>query len=353
MLGRFYVRPIAFIYGEVARGAIDAGMAGALAGGAIGFTQGEIITGEPGSARRKTHTFQNLKNSKDNAILSALELITSSRPPVAGLTMDRTRIMGVLNVTPDSFSDGGRYSEPDQAMARGAQLAAGGADIVDIGGESTRPGADTIDSEEEMRRVLPVIEGLKGSSVRLSIDTRKADVMRAANQAGAHIINDVSALTYDEESERVAASSQLSVVLVHALGDPKTMQEDPVYDDVLLEVYDYLAARIAACEAANIARRRIIADPGIGFGKRLEHNLALIAGLSLFHSLGVPLSLGASRKSFIGALMGEVDPGRRKVGSLAAALAGAAQGVHILRVHDVAATLQALAVWEAIATGEH
>jgi dihydropteroate synthase len=281
-----------------------------------------------------------------------MDRLTSPRRPVAGLSFDRPRIMGVVNVTPDSFADGGRFLTPDAAVTHALQLEEEGADILDIGGESTRPGADPVSADEELRRVMPVIEGLVGRTrARISIDTRKADVMRRAALAGVHILNDVSALQHDALSMRVAAETRLPVVLMHALGDPRTMQRDPRYDDVLLDVYDALEARVEACARAGIARDRLIVDPGIGFGKTAAHNFELLSGLSLLHGLGVPLMLGASRKSFIGAVAGAVDPSDRLPGSLAAALAGAVQGVQILRVHDVAATRQALTIWEAAIVG--
>jgi dihydropteroate synthase len=280
---------------------------------------------------------------------SLLERLQAPRAPVAGLTLDRPRIMGVINVTPDSFSDGGRWLDPGAAVAHGLQLEAEGADILDIGGESTRPGAEPVSLDEELRRVVPVIEALvRQVRVPVSIDTRNPEVMRRAADAGARLINDVAALGHDPDALRVAADTGLPVVLMHAQGDPRTMQLDPRYDDVVLDVYDWLEARIAACEAAGIGRGRLIVDPGIGFGKTLDHNVALLASLSTFHGLGCPILLGASRKSFIGRLSGGVPAPERAPGSIAAALAGVAQGVQIVRAHDVAATRQALAVWDAV-----
>lgn len=259
---------------------------------------------------------------------------------------DPPLVMGIVNVTPDSFSDGGHWLDAGAAIAHGLQLEAEGADILDIGGESTRPGAEPIGVEEELRRVIPVIAALaKQVRVPISIDTRNAEVMRRAADAGARIINDVAALGYDPDALRVAAETGLPVVLMHAQGDPRTMQLDPRYDDVVLDVCDWLAARISVCEAAGIPRARIVVDPGIGFGKTLDHNLALIGSLGILHGLGCPILLGASRKSFIGHLTG-AEALDRLPGSIATALLGAAQGVQILRVHDVAATRQALAVWE-------
>ena len=275
-----------------------------------------------------------------------LDRLCRPRPDIAGLGLDRPRLMGVVNVTPDSFSDGGRYLQADAAIAHALGLAAEGADILDIGGESTRPGSGAVDADAELARVLPVIEGLRGRTpVPLCIDTRNAEVMRRAAAAGASLINDVSALTHDPASLAAAAQTGLPVVLMHAQGDPRTMQDHPTYADVVLDVYDALEARIEACERAGIPRARLIVDPGIGFGKTLAHNLALLGALGIFHGLGCAILLGASRKSFIGHLTG-ADAASRLPGSLAAALAGVAQGVQILRVHDVAATRQAMAVWQ-------
>ena len=260
--------------------------------------------------------------------------------------------MGIVNVTPDSFSDGGLYDTTEGAIVHAAELAKEGADIVDVGGESTRPGSDAVEEGEELSRVIPVLEGLAGLHAAISIDTRKACVARAAAKAGAKIFNDVSALTYDRESLVAAAETGLSVILMHAKGEPKTMQDDPRYDDVALEVYDYLAERIEAAEAAGIDRSRIAADPGIGFGKTLAHTLALLANLSLLHGLGLPLLVGASRKRFISGVAGGETPQSREAGSFAVALVAAAQGAQILRVHDVAGTRQALSVWRAGIAGK-
>ena len=348
-----YLRPLGLLYGDTARAAIEVRKAAPLAGSETAFSQAEVIAGVAGSASREIRSFREIEQSKESALGQVMEQLVGQRPPIAGLSMEGPRIMGVVNVTPDSFSDGGLYNEADQAIARAAELALNGADIVDIGGESTRPGAERLEPKEELRRILPVIKGLAGGSARISVDTRNAPVMKAASEAGAQIINDVSALTHDQNSLTVAASTNLPIVLMHSRGDPKTMQKDPDYADVLLEVYDYLAGRIEACEAAGISRARLIADPGIGFGKTLAHNLALISGFSLFHGLGVPVLLGASRKRFIGALTQEADPRQREPGSLAAALAGAAQGAQILRVHNVASTVQALRVWRSAVSGTH
>ena len=263
--------------------------------------------------------------------------------------MARCKIMGVVNVTPDSFSDGGRYSGAAAAIDHGLRLAGEGADILDIGGESTRPGASPVEEQEELARVLPVIEGLAAKTdAVISIDTRKPFVARAALSAGATIWNDVSALTFAPESLEVAATSPCRIVLMHAQGDPQTMQKNPRYDDVVEEVRGFLAARLDACVKAGVARERLIVDPGIGFGKTAEHNLALLAGLEKFLSLGAPILAGVSRKRFIAAVDRPGPAAERLGGSLAAGLAAVGRGAEFLRVHDAAATRQALAVYYSI-----
>lgn len=259
-------------------------------------------------------------------------------------------IMGVVNVTPDSFSDGGRFVDPSAAVAHGLRLAKEGAHILDIGGESTRPGAEPVAPSEELARTLPVLEGLKKKApgAALSIDTRKPQVAIAATAAGANIWNDVSALTFGDDSLEVAAGLSCDIVLMHAQGDPKTMQRNPHYEDVVEDVYRFLAMRIEACVKAGVDETRLIVDPGIGFGKTLDHNLSLIANLDRFGALGRPVLLGASRKRFIAALDCEEAPKDRLGGSLAAVLAGWRRGGAIFRVHDVAATRQALTVAKAI-----
>ena len=348
MTSALHLRPVGLVYGRAAQDAAAAGRAGLLAGGPAAFTLVEVIEGVPGDTRSELRSYREINASGDPAIGGLLETITAPRAPFAGLTLDRPRIMGVVNVTPDSFSDGGLFASTDKALVHARALAGEGADILDIGGESTRPGSVPVTLEEETGRVLPVIEGVKNTGALICVDTRKSGVMRQAAGAGAHIINDVSALTHDPDSLCAAVETGLPVVLVHALGDPKTMQDDPVYADVLLEVYDTLAARIAVCEQAGIERAKLAADPGTGFGKTLAHNLALLSGLSLLHGLGVGLLLGVSRKRFIGAIGDQPDPRAREPGSLAAALAALNQGVQIMRVHDVAAARQAFTIWHAI-----
>ena len=275
------------------------------------------------------------------------------RPPArfAGLALDRPLIMGVINVTPDSFSDGGEAYSPETAIARGRAHVEAGADIIDIGGESTRPGSSPVPEDEELDRVLPVVRHLAATGAAISVDTRRAGVMAAALDAGATIINDVTALQGDAGAMAIAAERKAWVVLMHMLGEPRTMQDDPRYDDALLDVYDFLEERVSACEAAGIGRERIAVDPGIGFGKSADHNLEILEGLGVYRAIGCPVVIGVSRKSFIAKLSAGEPPDRRLAGSVAAALAAVARGAHVVRVHDVGETRQALAVWTAIAAG--
>ncbi|MGY9002170.1 MAG: dihydropteroate synthase [Rhodospirillales bacterium] len=269
----------------------------------------------------------------------------------AGLALTQPLIMGIVNVTPDSFSDGGETLAVEKAIARGITFCEQGADILDVGGESTRPGAASISIDEELKRVIPVVQGLVDAGATVSIDTRHATVMTAAVQAGAQIINDVTALTGGPNSLVAAANSGAAIILMHMLGEPGTMQDNPVYDNAAKDVYEYLANRIRICESAGISRAKIAIDPGIGFGKTVEHNLEILGQLNIYRDLDVPVVLGVSRKSFIGHVSVGEGPKDRVPGSLAAALVGVAQGVHIVRVHDIAETRQALAVYEAINKG--
>lgn len=327
-----------------------------LAGGSLAFAAVEVIERVGRSVDRRIAGLGDLfERDWGRSTLAASDLmdaICAARPRLAGLAMDRPRIMGIVNVTPDSFSDGGSFSSAHAAIDHGLRLAEEGADILDIGGESTRPGSDAVALDEELRRVIPVLEGLRAKTdARISVDTRKAEVMRRAAAAGADILNDVSALSHDPAALDTAAETGLPVMLMHAQGDPKTMNDNPAYDDVALDVFDYLEGRIRACVAAGIPKAKIVADPGIGFGKHLHHNVAVLASMSLYHGLGVPVLLGASRKKLIGQLCNVDDPKERVPGSLAAALSSVAQGVQIVRVHDVAATKQAVSVWRAAMSG--
>jgi dihydropteroate synthase len=331
-----YLRPIPICDASAPEGAFR------LAGGWCRFVEVEVL--ERGRAPQVV--------AAAGLGADALAPLIAARAPFAGLALAAPRIMGILNVTPDSFSDGGLFLRPEAAMMQARAMAAQ-ADILDVGGESTRPGATEVPEDEEIARTAPVIAAMRAAGIDrpISIDTRKAAVARAALEAGAGIVNDVTALTWDPAMAATAARSGAPVVLMHSVGTPQTMQDAPAYDDVLLDVYDALAARVAAAEAAGIPRAAIAVDPGIGFGKTLEHNLALLRRLSLFHGLGLPVLLGASRKRFIGTLGGAEEARQRMPGSLAVALAGVAQGVQMIRVHDVAETRQALSLWQAVTTG--
>lgn len=264
------------------------------------------------------------------------------------LKLDRTRVMGIVNVTPDSFSDGGLHASVDAAVAHGLQLVAEGADLLDVGGESTRPGATAVGEAEELRRVIPVIERLvREAAVPISVDTSKPAVMQAAVAAGAGMINDVRAL-HAEGALDAAAALRVPVVLMHMQGEPGTMQQTAAYDDVVAAVHRFLAERIFACEMAGIDKKRIVVDPGFGFGKASAHNLALLAHLQRFADLGVPVLAGLSRKATIGELTARSRPVERVHGSVAAHLIAAQRGARIVRVHDVAATVDALKVWAAV-----
>lgn len=307
-----------------------------LAGGPFAFARAEVLT-RAGS--------QGCVDAAD-VPTDWRHRLTNPRPLLARFGPAAPMVMGILNITPDSFSDGGQHENAASAIAAAHAMHSAGAAIIDIGAESTRPGAAELPVADELARLAPLWAGLAGLPV--SIDSRKAAVMAAALDAGAMIVNDVSALGHDPDSMAVVAARGCPVVLMHHQGTPATMQAAPHYDDALLDVYDWLEGRIAAAQAAGIGADAIIADPGIGFGKRLDHNLALLRGLSLFHGLGVPILLGASRKSLISSLCAQaVAIADRLPGSLAMALAGASAGVQILRVHDVAETVQALALWAA------
>ncbi|HYD13153.1 MAG TPA: dihydropteroate synthase [Allosphingosinicella sp.] len=342
MTGRTYLRPTGFVDapfghdGKVAR----------LAGGLVFFASVDIVRDEG----VELVPVQGIEDRLDDAERLVWERLTAPRAALQlgerVVRLDQPQVMGIVNVTPDSFSDGGVHEETEAAVTAGHDMAAAGAAIVDVGGESTRPGARPVWEGDEAARVLPVIRRLAMAGTAVSVDTRKALVMEQAVGAGARMINDVSGLTWDPRALEVVARAGCPVVLMHHKGPPESMQDDPRYDrPVLLEIYDWLEARIQAAEAAGIARERIIVDPGFGFGKNVQHNLQLMNGLALLHGLGCPVMLGASRKRTIGALAGEAPPDRRLAGSLAFALQAAGQGVQLLRVHDVPETLQALRVW--------
>jgi dihydropteroate synthase len=343
---RTLIRPTGFVDspfgfdGKVAR----------LAGGLNWFAAAELIRVD-GHERASTELVpvEGIEDRFNDDMAAQWKALTSARPPLQlgerTIRFDQPQVMGIVNATPDSFSDGGQFADASAAADAGADMAGDGAAIVDVGGESTRPGAKPVWEGDEIERIAPVIRRLAAGGVAVSADTRKADVMTAAIEAGARMINDVSALTYDDRSASAVAAAGVPVVLMHHQGAPETMQMDPRYDDVLVEIYLWLEERVAAAEEAGIGRDKILIDPGFGFGKNLCHNLELMNGLALLHSLGCPLVIGASRKRSIGALSGEAPVERRLGGSIAFAFKAAEQGVQLIRVHDVFETMQALRVW--------
>lgn len=354
---RLYLRPTAICAGADARDLLARGRALALAGGPLAFAAVAVSVREAGcrTARGATVGLGELARWAGDGdglvdrVAERLRRIAAPRASAAG----GPRLMGIVNVTPDSFSDGGEHLDPEAAIAHALALAAAGAAIVDVGGESTRPGAQPLSVAEELRRVRPVLAGLGDRRADLagalvSIDTRRAAVMRAALECGVDLINDVSALTGDPDSLSVAAASDVPVVLMHLPLPPAEMRATPDYADVALDVYDHLERRVEACVAAGIARERLIVDPGIGFGKRGEENLAVLRSLALYHGLGCPVLVGLSRKGLGDAHHRGLAPRQRLPASLAAAAQALDQGVQILRVHDVAETRQALELWTAL-----
>jgi dihydropteroate synthase len=340
-----HLRPVQFVDTPVTQAD---GSVARLAGGLQWFAAYEVIEG----GTKRTVPVADIVTLGDRA-QTLHAAITAPRPPLVlgdrTLRLDQPLVAGILNVTPDSFSDGGQHSaDPAAAAAAGVDMAAAGAALIDLGGESTRPGAAQVWEGDEIARIQPVVERLARSGTLVSIDTRKAAVMEAALAAGTQIVNDVSALLWDDRALAVVAQAGCPVVLMHSPDPKEGGHARTGYRDVLTEVFDWLDARIAAVTAAGIDRSRIIVDPGIGFGKTLSENLALLNGLALFHGLGCPIMLGASRKRMIGALDNEAPVAARLGGSLALALKGAEAGVQLLRVHDVSATVQALRVWRGL-----
>lgn len=324
-----------------------------LAGGLNWFASVEIISVD-GNRRTGSELVpvEAIESRFDDEMAAQWKALTAPRSALQlgdrTIRLDQPQVMGIINATPDSFSDGGQFADAAGAAEAGADMTRDGAAIVDVGGESTRPGARSVWEGDEIERIAPIIRQLANGGAAISADTRKADVMTAAIEAGARLINDVSALTYDQRSAEVVASLGVPVVLMHHQGDPQTMQDDPRYDDVLVEIYQWLEERIEAAEDAGIDRSRILIDPGFGFGKNVSHNLELMNGLAIFHSLGCPLVVGASRKRTIGALSGEAPTDKRLAGSIAFALKAVEQGAQIVRVHDVPETVQGLRIWRGL-----
>lgn len=348
---RVYLRPV----GLMPRAAWAGGAAVPLAGSCFSFSTGELIVRRPGG--KPERAFAPLseimawgwERGREVATMvdGQLGKLTRARPAFAGLDLSRPLVMGIINVTPDSFSDGGDHAGPEQAIAFGETLVRAGADLLDIGGESTRPGASAISVEEELGRVLPVVRHFAAVGVPVSVDTRNAPVMREVMAAGARIINDINGLRDDGALDAVVGS-RAPAVIMHMQGDPRTMQDNPVYADAALDVFDWLEDRIHECLGAGMAFEDLCIDTGIGFGKSVEHNLDVLRHTAMYHALGCPLLIGVSRKSFIGRLSKGEAPKDRVAGSLAAGLECLDQAAHILRVHDVAETVQARAIWQGL-----
>ena len=325
-----------------------------LAGGWARFDQLDLVqrddNGTYSACRMSVDALLDAADDRNRAS-AALDALIAPRPSFAGLAMDRAQIMGILNVTPDSFSDGGRHNAPARAIATGRDMQAAGATIIDIGGESTRPGAAPVTRNQELARVLPAIAGLNGGGARLSIDTRHAEVITRAVSGGADIINDVEGLRGEGAMEAAAATGK-PVIMMHMQGTPQTMQDDPQYGFAPVEILEFLHARIAAAESAGISRADIAIDPGFGFGKTITHNMQLMSWAAMLHGLGVPILIGASRKSSIAKISHGEDADNRLAGSIVLAAEGLRQGCQILRVHDVPETRQAVALQMALLAAE-
>ncbi len=354
-----YLLPTGLVWGEQAAAAIISGNGWPLAEGWAAFTSLGVALRDENGGSLAVAPFNDVVEWAEGEgpdvarhVGRAVQRMGAKRPAWGGLAMDRPVIMGIVNATPDSFSDGGEAFTAETAIARALSMVEAGASIIDVGGESTRPGADPVPVEEEERRVLPVVCSLAERNICVSIDTRHARIMAAAVAAGARIINDVTALAGDPDSLAVAAGCKADLCLMHMQGDdPRTMQTDPQYACAPLDVFDGLARRLEVCRAAGIALSRICVDPGIGFGKSPIHNAQILGSLSLLHGFGCPILLGVSRKSFVARLSRGEDAKHRLPGTLAAELAGLDAGMQILRVHDVPETVQAVTIWRSMRQG--
>lgn len=357
---RRYLLPAALHSGPDSEARTDSGLSRRLAGGWVHFEAVRILTrnGEE-DIIPVTELRARLNQAPDSErLLKVWHRLSKPRPKWSGFRFTRPTLMGILNTTPDSFSDGGKFAAADAAIQHGKDMLAAGADMLDIGGESTRPGSEEVPVDEEIRRILPVIEGLRDSGV-ISVDTRKKAVIQAGLDAGATIVNDVSGLTFDSDSMDLVSHRKCPTVIMHSQGTPDIMQDDPDYDHVLFDIYDWLEERLEACRLRGMDDSLLMIDPGIGFGKSLDHNLAILKGLALFHGLGVPLLVGLSRKSIIDKIIPGFAPHERLGGSIGGAMWLLKQGVQVIRAHDIAQSKQAMEVWQAInsanlwPTGEH
>ncbi len=347
---KVYIAPAGLLSGPRAEGIIASGRALRF-GGDQAFCCAYLAARSGGKMAVYRMGVQELMDLHP-AVDAAMAALAPALPRFGGVAMDRTRVMGVVNVTPDSFSDGGERFDPAVAVADALAMVEAGADFIDVGGESTRPGADAVPPQEEIARVVPVVRALAERGVSVSVDTRNAATMAAAAAAGARIVNDITALTGDPDALKAVRDASVDAVLMHMQGEPQTMQAAPQYANAPFEVFDYLEGRIKACVAAGIPRERLCVDPGIGFGKTKAHNLAILRWLAVYRTLGTPVLLGVSRKSLIASVCGDLPPKERLPGSLALALGGVRAGINVVRVHDVAETVQALAMQAAVERAE-
>ena len=351
---RLHVIPEGLLHGADARQAVARGLALPLTGENLAFTCAWLVhaCAETGERSRRLLSAPDLRQKAETntALATWLQRLGAPRPAFAGIALDRPRIMGIVNVTPDSFSDGGQFASAQEAIDHGRRLAEAGANVLDVGGESTRPGAAAVSVQEEMDRVLPVIEALAAEGHCVSVDTRKAAVMEAAVRAGARIVNDVSALSHDPEAAATVARLGVPVILMHMRGEPATMMRHAHYEDAALEVFDELGAAIVHARRAGIARNNIMIDPGIGFAKDTGHNLHILRRLALLHGHGLPLLYAASRKRFVGEITGVAEARERLAGSLAVAQLALFAGAHMVRVHDVRQTAEMAKMLHAIIT---
>ena len=335
------INPIGFLSGAAASRAISEGFAAPLVGTEVAFVSVETFSKLP------TGEFECIVVPASSSNLELTKL-TGEREAFAGIQLNKPIVVGVLNVTPDSFSDGGEFLRPKDAIARAIALVLEGADIVEIGAESTRPGATPLEEREELERLLPIVEAAVAEGIRVSVDTRRANVMKSVIDAGVGIINDVTALTWDAESIDAIASSGVSIVLMHMQGSPRTMQDNPRYNLASVEIYEWLSQRVEACVRGGIPSDRIAIDPGFGFGKTTNHNKEILDRVGMFHGIGCALCIGVSRKSFLGAITQAHAPKHRLAATIAATMIAIARGTQIHRVHDVAAVKQAIDVWNAL-----
>jgi dihydropteroate synthase len=344
-----YVRPTNIVFGQKAKFFVDKKKARSLCGlENVAFLSIEILTRQSESNLVEEYSIEQLEkvNFRDKIDLD-LNKISSKRNSILNLDFKKPVLMGVLNVTPDSFSDGGKYNDTIRAIDHVKRMIDSGADIIDVGGESTRPGAKNVNEQEEISRVTEIIQLIKKRfpTQLVSLDTRKSKVMQHGVDIGIDILNDVSALDFDNESYQVVKNSNKPIILNHSQGIPENMQDNPIYNNVLLDIYDYFEKKIKFLKDNGIKDEQIIIDPGIGFGKTLDHNLQIISKISLFHSLGYPIMVGASRKSFIGKIMGDQDNPQRLGGTIASVLHSYLQGIQLFRVHDIQEIREALKVY--------